>query len=73
MVVKIEYKNSKGNMTIDLNQLINVSHSIVKTRKLFKMMVQNMDEPELNQVQIFLNSSSKKYALEFQKILADRK
>lgn len=78
------WTKNKWEMTIDLKAFCNLEgvketnpetnkkylvYPLTKVKKLFKLMVQNMEPEELNKVQEYLNSSSKSYAAVFKQII----
>lgn len=59
---------NKWEMTINLAELIKGELKMPQVRKIFKLMIQNAGSEEIEQVQNYLNSSSRKYAAVFKEI-----
>lgn len=62
------WSKNKWTMTINLAELVKGELKMPQVRKIFKLMIQNAASEEIEQVQTYLNSSSKKYAAVFKEI-----
>lgn len=62
------WSKNKWTMTINLAELVKGELKMPQVRKIFKLMIQNAASEEVEQVQNYLNSSSKKYAAVFKQI-----
>lgn len=72
MILKFGYSDpwsqNKWEMTINLDELVKGEFKMSQVRKIFKLMIQNAELEEIEHVQTYLNSSSKKYAVAFKQI-----
>jgi hypothetical protein len=72
MIIKFGHSDpwsrNKWEMTINLAELVKGELKMPQVRKIFKLMIQNAESEEIEQVQNYLNSSSKKYAAVFKEI-----
>lgn len=62
------WSKNKWTMTINLSELVKGELKMPQVKKIFKLMIQNVALEEVEQVQTYLNSSSKKYAAVFKEI-----